>query len=99
MTRKPGNGWKESLGKQLGGTVDYGDPVVIRDDRDGSVTLYTKYGDYQAYQPVPMDEELKDDIIRAMGKTAYYEEPFAHYHIGYSGRIICQMARKDAFSA
>ncbi len=68
-------------GKPLGGMVDYGDPIVVRDDHDGSVTLYTKYEDFQAYQPIPMDEELKEDIIRAMGKTAYFEEPFTHFHI------------------
>ncbi len=76
-------GWYELYdenGKLLGGSIGYGTPLLVADDA-GKVTLYAGYLDTDAYIPIEVDEELKNDIIYAMGKAAWYVAPAGDYEL------------------
>ena len=63
----------------LGYAVDYGTPVLIRDEETGKVFLYAKYKDTDAYVPILVTEELRNDIIQAMGKQSWFVQSSDEY--------------------
>lgn len=71
----------KSDGTPLGGWVEFGNPVLIRDTETGETCLYTRYRDTDAYQVVSVDPELLRDIKQAMGRNTTYAEPLSDYTI------------------
>lgn len=59
-------------GESLIGIMDYGDPFVIEDEETGKTFLLLRYVDGNSYTVNELDDELKCDIIEAMGKNAWY---------------------------
>lgn len=68
-------GWYDiydGYGEKLGSAICYGTPLLIRNQSTGIVYLYAQYEDTDAYTPIEVTDELKTDLIEAMGKAAWY---------------------------
>ena len=62
----------DRAGRALTGLNYYNDPLVIADELTGEKRLYSWYKDFNAYQVMPVDDELEKAFIQAIGEKLWY---------------------------
>ena len=90
-------GWYELVDKdanQIIGTVDCGTPILIRDESTGKLLLYCRYEDTDAYCPVVVTEELRKNLISAMGERAWFVQSSDAYVFGVDSDTGLEYLRK-----